>query len=107
MKTIGIAFLGLIACLANPTQAASTFGNPDCGQWLNEKSIADKSWLLGYVSGISQMQALNKNGRDPLGQVNTSGQIYVWMDNYCQKNPLNKVHNGANELFIELMKRQK
>ena len=89
--------------LLNPAQAVITFGIPDCGQWVNNKTETRKTWLLGYMSGLSVMHELNKNRDDPLKKINSAQQIYLWMDNYCQKNPLKDVSDGGAALFIELM----
>jgi hypothetical protein len=77
----------------------------DCGQWLKDpkQRTVDGAWLLGFMSGISIMYG-NKTS-DPLAKVNSAQQIYAWMDNYCQKNPLSDVGTGGLDLFIELTKK--
>jgi hypothetical protein len=97
------------ACsLLQPVFGATTVGARDCGEWLNRKKndyeeLASNSWLTGYMSGISVMHELNGNKDNPLKKVNSAEQIRLWMDNYCQKNPLSNVFNGGANLFIELM----
>jgi len=98
-------FLTLIFnfCICLPAISQVTmFGNSDCGQWVaNSKSdFAMKTWLLGFMSGLSSGISDPKN--DPLKKINSAEQIYLWMDNYCTKNPLRTVSSGGNNLFLEL-----
>jgi len=78
------------------------FGNPDCGRWIaNSKStISMRTWLLGFMSGLNSGLSNTKN--DALAKINSAEQIFLWMDNYCAKNPLRSVNDGGNELFFEL-----
>ena len=84
----------------------TTFGAVDCGEWVNQskQSAITRSWLLGYMSGLSGMHNLNDRLDNPLQKINSAQQIFVWMDNYCQKIPLKGVSEGGIDLFIELMK---
>lgn len=86
----------------------TTFGGIDCGQWLNEKKFPHKTWLLGFVSGINMMNKLHdpELDVDALAKINSAEQIFVWMDNYCQKNPLSELKAGSLSLFVELMKKK-
>ena len=97
---LGVVFL-------NPVQASTTFGNSDCGEWVNKSKSTPtmRSWLIGYMSGLSVMHTLNNKNDDPLDKINSVQQIYVWMDNYCQNNPLKSVMYGGTTLFIELGKK--
>jgi hypothetical protein len=98
--------MGLLLC--NSAQAVGTsFGDRDCGQWINRKSnitnkIYQEAWIAGYMTGLSSMNYLNKYEDDPLGKINSAEQIFLWMDNYCQKNPLQNLVTGGADLFIEL-----
>ena len=88
----------------NTGYAYTTFGVRDCGQWLSAKTEARKAWVVGYMTGLNAMHWLNKSKPpDPLGKINSVEQIYIWMDNYCQKNPLKETSDGGIALFIELM----
>lgn len=38
---------------------------------------------------------------NPLGtSIKSADQLIVWMDNYCQKNPLKTVNEGATDLYL-------
>ncbi len=111
MKTKLVTTALALACLfGQPVfgQAYTYFGMPDCGQWINNKKPSDRVWLFGFMSGLNSMYTLRtKDGGDPLDSLSSAEQIVVWMDNYCQKNPLKKVGEGAADLFVELMKKTK
>ena len=106
-----LAAAALFYALTANAQTVTSFGSPDCGQWVKLQRPADRAWLLGYLSGMNHLWAslarLNKNmppaGMDPLDALSSADQAYVWMDNYCQKNPLKRVSDGGNDLFFELM----
>jgi hypothetical protein len=99
-KLIFILILNCFFCL--PAVSQTGFGNIDCGKWVaNSKSSPSyRSWLLGFMSGLSAGIATPKS--DPLDKINSAEQIYLWMDNYCAKNPLKSVVDGGNSLFYEL-----
>ncbi len=92
--------------LGQPALAKTLFGGADCGQWLNDKRSTDKTWALGYISGLNTMYSATR-GEDPLNKVNSAEQIYVWLDNYCKNNPLETVARGGINLFAELLKSSK
>ena len=91
---------------------AGNFGNRDCGVWLRKDNeylrMGSEGWLLGYLSGQNMvLQTLRKEkDSDVLRKVNSANQIFLWMNNYCTANPLNDIATGANELMVELMKRE-
>jgi hypothetical protein len=112
MKKIKSKKLWIAVCIffgvLNPAQGGATsFGGSDCGEWVNgSKSNAPmRAWLLGYMSGLGAMHDLNGRDDDPLDKINSAQQIYLWMDNFCQKNPLRSVRSGGVDLFLELMKK--
>ena len=45
------------------------------------------------------------SGTDALRDTDAAS-IELWMDNYCKANPLKRVDDGGDDLFIELKKRQ-
>jgi len=105
-----LVLLLLACCLAQPTLGQTTFGTRDCGQWMKRTDSvgiknASETWLIGYMSGLSTMYwiGVEKNNKhDPLKKVNSAEQMFLWMDNYCNKNPLNIVSQGGVDLFTEL-----
>ena len=103
MKTKLFLTVMLNCCFCLPAISQVTmFGGSDCGQWVaNSKSnLTIKAWLLGFMSGLSA--GVSTAQSDPLKNINSAEQIFLWMDNYCAKNPLKNVSNGGNNLFLEL-----
>ncbi len=99
-----------VTSLVQPVFGAMTYGVRDCGGWINRgkndyERLAVEGWLSGYMTGLSIMRELNGKKDNPLGKV-SADQIYLWMNNYCQKNPLNDLVDGGSDLFLELMKKQ-
>jgi hypothetical protein len=101
IKNLLVAFvLGLLLVQPAISQTAVSFGMFDCGQWVAKSNLNSRTWLAGYVSGLNSALATPKN--DPLNKINSIEQIYLWMDNFCQKNPLKTVQDGGNALYFEL-----
>jgi anthranilate/para-aminobenzoate synthase component II len=94
----------LAITLSNQTLAAAIgYGVVDCGKWVNGQSKTPpnynhRAWLAGFISGLNQ----DKWYEDALSKTSSADQIFLWMDNYCKKNPLKEVNNGAYELMQEL-----
>jgi len=111
MKTLKIKHLLLATAISlvfvNQAHAYTTYGSYDCGEWVTESKSTGpmRSWLLGFMTGLNAMYDLSGRNDDPLSKINSAKQIYVWMDNFCQKNPLKTVTSGGVDLFIELMKK--
>jgi len=105
-----LVLLLLAYCLAQPAFGQVWFGVRDCGQWIERlggtsrvEQITSEGWLAGFMSGLNWMYWLNhKDTGDPLSKVNSQAQMVLWMDNYCNKNPLNIVSQGGVDLFTEL-----
>ncbi len=91
--------------LVSTVSAQTSFGQPDCGQWIKQLDVAKKSWLLGFLTGFNQVW-FGISTSDDLGKINSAQQIFVWMDNYCKANPLNRVGDGAEKLIFELTKKE-
>jgi hypothetical protein len=89
----------VFALMATHSNAATSFGAYDCGQWFSQNNSA-RIWLLGYLSGLAAADSVSKI--DVLDRLNSADQAYVWMDNYCKANPLKKINNGAISLYLEL-----
>jgi hypothetical protein len=102
MRMHSSVILFLLCSLCTTEVFASTsFGGADCGQWFNEpRRSTAKVWLAGYLSGLNAVRA--KEQTDPLGQLSSMEQAFLWVDNYCRANPLRETQDAANALFREL-----
>jgi hypothetical protein len=103
-----IIILGVI-CWSSQCFAYTTLNKRDCGQWLSKKAdvrLSAEIWLDGYLSGLSAMWELEKaKPRDPLSQLNSPSQAYLWTDIYCKGRPLDHLADGGLALFLELAKK--
>jgi hypothetical protein len=77
----------------------TSFGNYDCGEWFTRPQA--KAWLLGYLSGLDAALTTETTA-STLEKLNSAGQAYLWMDNYCKTNPLKMINSGAISLYLEL-----
>lgn len=102
-KKLTIALTTFVLLTQPAISQISIIGGSDCGQWVakSKSDFAMKTWLLGYMSGVSAGVSTSQN--DSLKKINSSAQIFLWMDNFCTKNPLKSVQDGGNELFLELI----
>ncbi|BDC37783.1 hypothetical protein PTKU15_10800 [Paraburkholderia terrae] len=104
-RWIAIAAVGF-ATVTTSAYATTTIGNRTCGQWSARKqntyiTFAIEAWLMGYMTGLAVA-----SGDDVLAGTDADS-IYLWMDNYCQSHPLDRVGTGATDLFFELKARQR
>jgi len=93
----------LLIVVSFPASASTMFGPADCGKWMEAKSNIRKSWILGYMSGLNAMFDILVSGSpDHLNKITSADEIFVWMDNYCARNPAGKLSNGGKELLLDL-----
>lgn len=63
---------------------------------------------MGYLTGLNMMwDARRGTPGNPLNQLGSSKQAFLWMDNYCKANPLNSVADGGMDLILELAEKAK
>jgi len=110
-KKVASSFLVIFLLLptySNSQQGLANFGAVDCGLWLKDndrmKSLY-KSWLLGFLTGmnLSDTKVVKANFLDRLS---SSSQAYVFVDNYCQQNPLKNTIDAAMVLIFDLEKQK-
>ena len=108
MKTKLIAIFFCFLCQNAYSQTSPGIrGVPDCASWLQPEHVTrefmNKSWLVGYLSGLNLGFFVDKSRKpfDYFAGV-TTGQIYLWMDNYCRANPLSNVMVESSDLFAEM-----
>jgi hypothetical protein len=89
---------------ASNAEAVHIRGVRSCGIWVTETQengwpiVATRSWLIGYLSG-----KVSESGRDVMrGADNAS--FFLWVDNYCNANPLKDIADAGDALLSELSK---
>ncbi len=100
-----LAIVSSINCYAAQENRVVEMGVFSCDQWENlnnPSSIATKhEWLLGYLSGIATATQIDfLKGQE-------ENSLFSWMNNYCHKNHLKNISDGANLLIKELKKNMK
>ena len=79
---------------ATPLMAQTFFGhgNDSCGSWTQERrtnswqSVAQGSWVIGFVNGVNASEHLLLKNPDFLQK--TDGQaVLAWIDNHCRSHP--------------------
>ena len=75
----------------------------DCGDWVKARKADRSSILEAFVVGTLNGMALG--GKRELwraaGDKVSDESVFLWMDNYCNANPLSKVVTGIVALFRE------
>ncbi len=98
-----------LLCWSSSASSVTTMGDRSCGNWVRPQQagnnvqiekLALENWLVGFLSGMAVASKI-----DVLEHA-AGKSLYVWMDKYCQANPLNRMSEGALELFIELNERR-
>jgi hypothetical protein len=86
--------------------AVTTMGAKPCGEWVkNEESndwpaIVQHGWVIGFISGVSvavDSDVLKTASKD---------SIYLWITNYCRRNPLENSGDAAAKLSVELLQKK-
>ena len=95
--------LTILLTLPLLSQGQTIFGAPDCGQWVKDNNPNLKAWLLGYMSGLNVAHELSGlKPKDPLDKMSSAEQAFLWVDNFCQANPMRTVASAGWKLFQEL-----
>ena len=85
-------------------------GSRSCGEWVNSrKDESSKNYfaILGWVSGyISSFNQMIPDVYNILGSTDMES-IYLWMDKYCQENPLSNMAYGMRVITDELWPKRK
>jgi hypothetical protein len=105
MKIFITVLTAIVFSLPNVSHAITTQGAVSCGDWTGRRTpggnvmASYSTWVLGYLSGRAVESKL-----DVLRYLD-SRTIALWMDSYCQENPLSNTTEAGNSYFAELAKR--
>ncbi|MDP1673023.1 MAG: hypothetical protein Q8L65_07885 [Burkholderiales bacterium] len=92
-----------------PSWAITATGPTNCGGWVKDRKEGKglawqrEAWLAGYLSGLAigtGIEFWNKGGN-----LLSPESVFLWMDNYCQANPLKNTFDGGLDLFHEHTKK--
>jgi hypothetical protein len=100
----GAAIAAVVGIPPTAINALTMQGIPNCADWLQLRSsgraVEATAWLLGFLSGVSL--GTGKEFWDVPTKAIAPNQAYLWMDNYCQGNPLSNTGEGATALFRQV-----
>ena len=97
----------MLSTTAFDAKAIEVAAHFSCGDWVQERKIDStrqmffRRWILGYLSGLavaSEKNILKGTGNE---------SIFLWIDNYCQANPLKDSADASDALFKELVKEKR
>ena len=83
-------------------------GAGSCGEWVEDRKRGSYwgqlHWVMGFISSYNFFVYKGSLPNGVFGNAD-SNAIAVWLDTYCQKNPLNTPAHGAVALIEELRSR--
>nr|AWD72263.1 hypothetical protein pH8NP1_p002 [Polaromonas sp. H8N] len=104
-----LAVLALTALISHEALAeVQILGAPSCGRWVAEKksgsalALAYGSWVTGFLSGTAY-----GTGKDIFKSRPDIEGVMLWVQNFCEKNPLAGVEEAAQALIPELLKKNR
>jgi len=115
MKTLSLIVLVLCFTFATPATARDKDGNysaqgpPSCGVWIHDRKedgwehVANAAWISGYITAYN----IQTPGVYSILGSTDMESVRLWMDKYCQENPLKKLNNGMIVLTHELLPNRK
>jgi len=110
IKTIRFVFLFLTIAYLNPAFAADGggrfvvlgIGSESCGTYISERRLGRdnpyRGWITGYLSAYNES---SKNTYNMLGNSDVEAAM-LWIENYCNKNPLSSFSQASQALLTEL-----
>jgi opacity protein-like surface antigen len=108
-----LIIVAVLVCLTGPASAADANGNytllgagtASCGSWTETRRtngyFQHSGWVQGYLTAYN---AMLPGVVDLTEGIDVAG-IMGWMDNYCNKNPLNNMDDTAAALVKHLRSR--
>jgi len=115
MKTLSLIVLVLSFTFTTPVIAADkdryywVQGAISCGDWVKDRKKGgwvlndDTYWIAGYITAYN---LLTPDVHNIMGNTDMDS-IYLWMDKYCQENPLSNLAGGMEILTHELWPNRK
>src|SRR5262249_4768445 len=78
-------------------------GATDCGLWAKARGEHRAGYLESYLIGLLSGLSLGREVEfwQAYGHPLSRDAVYLWMDKYCNENPLKDIVEGMSELFLE------
>lgn len=108
MRTVIRIFVFAIglASISHASFALVIRGSQSCAEWTKDRKVnkgpVERTWLLGYLSGLASGQNREFWGGQDTGMNRLeSSYVYLRIDEYCNANPDKNVVHAADFLFKE------
>jgi len=103
MKKWIFIFAAILLPLNANTEAFTVYGagsDDSCGTWISDRKTERRwyqagQWFQGYLAGAVDHSDIK------LKKTNSDAML-VWLDNYCQENPLTDFFDAVRELLYAL-----
>jgi hypothetical protein len=104
LTALAAAVLAISAPIATATQPFITIeGQVDCGQWIKGETeglaLALEHYLIGLLNGM--VMGARIEFWHAGGVAVSREQVFLWMDNYCRREPFSDPVAGATVLMKE------
>lgn len=114
MALMAIVVFALIQNASAQQIIVRGFGQNSCGAWTQARQEGGASagaymnWIGGYLTGFNaaaaRLEHLNKY--DVASAVADDNSLMIWVDNYCQTHPLEKLGRVAGILVGKLVAKE-
>ena len=104
-----VAILMVMNPVYAETVGISGQGNMSCRVWADARKLDDvntiayEAWVQGFLTGVNWTGVMNTD----LIKGSNKECWFTWMDNYCLKNPRNRIIDGAYIFVFELESRSR
>jgi len=102
MKQLLVLIVLVLILTANEAASYSRLGagTASCGAWtafrhegsMSARALSSEQWVLGFIDGITEESG---GTLDPFNGVE-AWNVWEWIDNYCQANPLKSIAEAAS-----------
>jgi hypothetical protein len=104
------ALYAVLLAVSPSSWGATTIGDVECAEWVNQNSPAMKAWLLGYMSGLNVQWAsdMQNRGKEPLEKYSSPEWIFRWIDETCRMgvHAGDKISARGFSLFLKMQEQR-
>ena len=102
-KIVLIAAVFWMTASAAQQNQVVLLGSGDCGTWLQARKTNQAKFLEQHLMGLINGMTMGSSIDIWIvgGSTVSAQQLYFWMDNHCQKNPLSNTFAGATDFADE------
>ena len=110
MREIALSVVILLFCCSVNAGEIKGAGAVTCGTWIESRKNGtwrtEINWILGFISSYNHNIYIGTNPDGVFGNTDANS-LALWMDNFCNENPLDLVYDGTSKLLDELIERDR